>query len=30
MEVYQIIFLLWVVIFGMWVFKQFGDHNKRK
>lgn len=30
MEVYQIILLLWVVVFAMWAFKQFGDYNKRK
>jgi hypothetical protein len=30
MEVYQIIFLLWVVVFAFWVVKQFGDYNKRK
>jgi MFS family permease len=30
MEVYQIVLLLWVVVFGLWVFKQFGDYNKRK
>jgi hypothetical protein len=30
MEVYQIVILLWVVVFGLWVVKQFGDYNKRK
>jgi hypothetical protein len=30
MEVYQIVLLLWVVVFGFWAAKQFGDYNKRK
>jgi hypothetical protein len=28
-EVYQIIFLLWGIVFVFWVAKQFKEHNKR-
>jgi hypothetical protein len=29
LKVYQIILLLWVVVFAFWLVKQFADHNKR-
>jgi len=29
MEVYQILFLLWVIVFAMWLVKQFNEYNKR-
>jgi hypothetical protein len=28
-KVYQIILLLWVVVFAFWLVKQFSEHNKR-
>lgn len=30
MEVYQILFILWFVVFAFWLFRQFAEHNKRK
>lgn len=30
MKVYQILFILWGVVFAMWLVKQFADYNKRK
>ena len=29
MQVYQIILILWVIVFAFWAVKQFSDHNKR-
>lgn len=29
MEVYQILLLLWFIVFAMWLGKQFGEHNRR-
>jgi hypothetical protein len=29
MEVYQILLLLWVIVFAGWLFRQFSEHNKR-
>jgi hypothetical protein len=29
MEVYQILFLLWVIVFAFWLPKQFAAANKR-
>jgi flagellar biogenesis protein FliO len=29
-KVYQILFIVWIVVFAMWLFKQFGDYNRRK
>jgi hypothetical protein len=28
-EVYQILLLMWVVVFGWWAMRQFAAHNKR-
>ena len=28
-KVYQILFLVWIIVFAFWVVKQFSDHNKR-
>lgn len=30
MKVYQILFILWVVFFAMWLVRQFANHNKAK
>ncbi len=30
MKVYQIIFILWAVVFAYWLVRQFSEHNKRK
>lgn len=29
MKVYQILFLLWVVVFAFWLFKQFSRSNNK-
>ena len=29
MEVYQILLLMWVVVFGWWAVRQMSAHNKR-
>jgi flagellar biogenesis protein FliO len=29
-KVYQILFILWAIVFAFWVVRQFADHNKRK
>jgi flagellar biogenesis protein FliO len=29
LKVYQIILLLWVIVFAFWLVKQFSEHNKR-
>jgi hypothetical protein len=29
-EVYQILFLLWGIVFVGWLIRQFSDYNKRK
>jgi flagellar biogenesis protein FliO len=29
MKVYQILFLLWVIVFALWLFKQFARSNKK-
>ncbi len=29
MEVYQILLLLWFIVFAMWLGKQFTAHNRR-
>jgi flagellar biogenesis protein FliO len=29
MEVYQILFLLWLIVFAFWLPKQFSESNKR-
>jgi hypothetical protein len=28
-KVYQIILLLWVIVFAFWLVRQFAEHNKR-
>jgi flagellar biogenesis protein FliO len=30
MKTYQIIFIIWAIMFAMWLVKQFSEHNKRK
>jgi hypothetical protein len=30
MEVYQIIFIIWGVVFAMWLVQQFSRYNKSK
>ena len=30
MKVYQILFILWVVVFAMWLARQFANHNKAR
>ena len=30
MKVYQILFIVWVIVFAMWLFRQFANHNKSK
>jgi hypothetical protein len=29
-KVYQILFLAWFIVFGMWLVRQFSEHNRRK
>lgn len=29
MEVYQILLLLWAIVFGFWLVRQFSEYNKR-
>jgi hypothetical protein len=29
MKVYQILFLLWVIVFALWLLKQFSRSNKK-
>jgi flagellar biogenesis protein FliO len=29
-KVYQIIFILWAIVFAMWLVRQFAKHNKDK
>ena len=29
MEVYQILLLIWVIVFAFWLPRQFREHNKR-
>lgn len=28
MKVYQILFILWAVVFAFWLYRQFVNHNK--
>jgi flagellar biogenesis protein FliO len=28
-KVYQLLFLVWVVVFAFWLVRQFSEHNKR-
>lgn len=28
MKVYQILFIIWGVVFAVWLYRQFADHNK--
>jgi hypothetical protein len=28
-EVYQVLLLMWVVVFGWWIARQFAEYNKR-
>lgn len=28
-KVYQILFILWIVVFAFWLVRQFSEHNKR-
>jgi hypothetical protein len=30
MKVYQILFIVWGIVFAMWLMRQFSDYNKRK
>lgn len=30
MKVYQIIFIIWTIVFALWLVKQFSEYNKRK
>lgn len=30
MKTYQVIFLIWAIVFAMWLVRQFAEHNKRK
>lgn len=30
MKVYQILFLVWGIVFAFWLTRQFSEHNKRK
>lgn len=29
-KVYQILFLVWGIVFAFWLVRQFSDHNERK
>jgi hypothetical protein len=29
-KVYEILFILWVVVFAMWLYRQFANHNKKR
>ncbi len=29
MKIYQILFLVWFIVFAFWVVRQFAEHNKR-
>jgi flagellar biogenesis protein FliO len=29
-KTYQIIFIIWAIVFAFWLVKQFGEYNKRK
>jgi flagellar biogenesis protein FliO len=29
-KVYQILFILWAIVFAFWLVRQFAEHNKRK
>jgi positive regulator of sigma E activity len=29
MEVYQILFIVWVIVFAFWLARQFKEHNDR-
>jgi flagellar biogenesis protein FliO len=28
-KAYQILFILWIIVFAFWLVKQFSEHNKR-
>jgi uncharacterized membrane protein YccF (DUF307 family) len=28
-EVYQVLLLMWVIVFGWWIARQFSEYNKR-
>jgi hypothetical protein len=28
-KIYQILFLVWFIVFAFWVVRQFAEHNKR-
>jgi flagellar biogenesis protein FliO len=28
-KVHHILFILWIIVFAMWLVKQFREHNKR-
>lgn len=30
MKVYEILFILWVVVFAMWLYRQFANYNKQR
>jgi hypothetical protein len=30
MKVYQILFIVWGIVFAVWLVRQFSDYNKRK
>jgi hypothetical protein len=30
LKVYQILFIIWAVVFAFWLVRQFADYNKRK
>jgi hypothetical protein len=30
MKVYQILFIVWFIVFAMWLGKQFAEYNRRK
>jgi hypothetical protein len=29
-KVYQILFVVWGIVFAMWLYRQFSDYNKSK
>jgi flagellar biogenesis protein FliO len=29
-KVYEIIFIIWAVVFALWLVRQFSEYNKRK
>lgn len=30
MKVYQILFILWAVVFAFWLYRQFTEYNKKR